>query len=60
MTLLPHRMLALASPGRHPTASIPSSIAAEREDELRAPDAHSMLRELKPPDLLEPDVTEIV
>jgi hypothetical protein len=51
-------MAAPASPGKHPTASTASTSAAEGEDELRAPDTPSVLRELKAAACLEPDAME--
>jgi hypothetical protein len=61
MILLPHRMPALASPGKHPTASnAKKTIPAMGRDNLGAPDAPSIRRELKPTACLKPEAMKTV
>jgi hypothetical protein len=60
MILLPHRMPALASPGKHPTASNAKTSAFMGGDKSCAPDAPLVLRELKAAVCLKPDTMETI
>jgi hypothetical protein len=59
MILLPHRMPALARPGKQPTASNAKTSALMGGEKSRAPDVPLILGELKPA-CLKPDAMETI